>query len=831
MSNSHNTPRKGTGLLRKVAQACNRGWQWYRHLYKGPWYKKVGVGVASFIVFVLIFLGAVDINFLWLFGRSPGFSDIKHPVNSEASEIYSADGVMIGKYFNENRTPVTYGEISPKIVHTLIDTEDVRFYHHFGIDFEGLFAAAKDMAHGNARGASTITQQLAKNLFRVRTQYSTGLIGKIPGLKIVIMKAKEWIVALKLEYCFSKKDILTMYFNTVDFGSNAYGIKTACRFYFATTPDQLTYEQAATLVGLLKATSAYNPRTNPENSVRRRNVVLENLYNCGDMKIEGHAATMAQYDSIRQIPLEVSKKDMETNYDGKAPYFREALADYIADLCKRGEVEDADADNPLDLYADGLKIYTTLDTRMQQYAEDAALKEMKLIQQRFKNHWGNTNPWQDENHQEIPHFIEDLAKKSLPYQMLLARFPNRPDSIDYYMNLPHPVKLFDYNQGTKEEMMSSMDSIRYMVRFMHCSFVAMEPNTGYVKAWVGDIDFNSWKYDKVTAERQPGSTFKLFVYTEAMNQGLTPCDKRRDEYISMKVTDKHGKETLWQPHNANGNFTGDSMYLKAAFAQSVNSIAVRLGQEVGISNVIRTAHAMGIESPLDDNPSLALGSSDVTLLELVNSYCTIINEGRAHRPLMVTKIVDRNGKVIYNAQVKDKQAVPYRTSYLVQQLLRGGLTEPGGTTAALWEWIHDLSRNTDFGGKTGTSNSHSDAWFVGVTPHIVCGAWVGGEYRCIHFRTGSLGQGSRTALPICGDFFKSLLNDPAFAHYGGHFAKAKEDIDAGCYNCRGTYRARRVANDSVQTDSAGSHHATEGEKAEEPKNNGEVNFDDVMNEE
>jgi penicillin-binding protein 1A len=828
MNKPLNKTSKGKSILNEVLQRIKRGWHGYVRLYRGPWYKKAGVGLASFIVLIILFFGAVDMNFLWLFGRSPGFSDIKHPVSSEASEIYSDDGVMIGKYFNENRTPVKYDEISPKIIHTLIDTEDERFYHHFGIDFEGLFSAVNDMAHGNARGASTITQQLAKNLFRVRTQYSTGLIGKIPGLKILIMKSKEWIVALKLEYCFSKKEILTMYFNTVDFGCNAYGIKTACRFYFGTTPENLTYEQAATLVGLLKATSSYNPRTNPENSLKRRNVVLENLFNHGDMKIDGKNATQTQYDSIREIPLDISKKDMETNYDGQAPYFREALADYITDLCKRGEVEDADAENPLDLYADGLKIYTTLDTRMQKYAEEAANKQMKLIQQRFKNHWGNTNPWQDENHQEIPNFIEDLAKKSTPYQVLTAEYPTRPDSVEYFMNLPHKVKVFDYS-GEKEMVMSSMDSIRYMVKFMHCSFVAMEPNTGYVKAWVGDIDFNSWKYDKVTSERQPGSTFKLFVYTEAMNQGMTPCDKRRDEYISMNVFDKktHSMK-LWQPHNANGNFTGDSMYLKSAFAQSVNSIAVRLGQDVGISNVAKTAHAMGIDSPLDETPSLALGSSDVTLLEMVNAYCTIVNDGRAHRPLMVTKIVDRNGKVIYNAQVKDKQAVPYRSAYLMQQMLRAGLTEPGGTSQPLWSYVKDLSRSTDFGGKTGTSNSHSDAWFVGISPKLVCGAWVGGEYRCIHFRTGALGQGSRTALPICGAFLQKTLEDPAFAKYRGKFSKAKEEISQSCYNCQGFYRPRKVVNDSLSTDSTG-HHENNAE-SEEPKNNGEVNYDDVMQE-
>lgn len=757
-----------------------------KRLYKGPWYQRVVVYTCTFILSLVLLLLAVDNNFLNLFGKSPGFNEIKNPVNSEASEIYSADSVLLGRFFNENRTPVTYSEISPILIRTLIDTEDERFYQHRGIDFQGIFAAFKDMLGGRARGASTITQQLAKNLFRVRTQYSTGLLGRIPGVKLLVMKAKEWIVAVKLEMIFSKEDILTMYFNTVDFGSNSFGIQTASRTYFGTTPDRLTYEQAATLVGLLKATSSYNPRLHPENSRTRRNVVLTNLYDHGDMLIGGKKATRAQLDSIKALPVKVQPKTVESRYDGLAPYFREELANYIDLLCERELIPGTDADNKLDLYADGLKIYTTLDTRMQQYAEEAALKQMELIQQRFDTHWGNTPPWQDEQHREIPNFIEDLAQRSPAYKQLKQRFPDSPDSITHYMNLPHKVRLFSY-AGPTEEYISTMDSIRRMVKFMHCGFVAIEPQTRHVKAWVGDINFDSWKYDKVTAMRQPGSTFKLFVYTEAMNQGLTPCDTRVDEWKQYPDTVK-GKPTTWTPHNANGYFSGAALPLKSAFAQSINSVAVKLGYEMGIHNVARTAHAMGIESPLHETPSLSLGSSDVNLLELVNAYCTVINDGKAHMPVMVTRIVDRNGNVIYTADTdKEVQAIPYRSAYLMQQMLRAGLTERGGTTAALWSYIHPVVNLTEFGGKTGTSNNHSDAWFVGVTPGLVGGAWVGGEYRSIHFRTGALGQGSRTALPIFGYFIQSVLKDERFGRYRIKFPPAGEDIDPNCYRCSGYY--------------------------------------------
>ncbi|MCI6074362.1 MAG: transglycosylase domain-containing protein [Prevotella sp.] len=782
-------------------------WPWYKNLYLGKaWYTKTLIGFVSFIVAFFLYLGAVDINFLWLFGKSPGyFSGILDPQTSQASEIYSADGVLIGKYFNENRTPVKYDEVNPDFFKALIDTEDERFYKHFGIDPIGLFAAAKDaLLRHDGRGASTITQQLAKNMFRVRSQYSTGLLGHIPGVRILIIKSKEWIIATKLETVYSKKEILTMYANTVDFGSNAYGIKTGARTYFNTTPKDLTTEQCAVLVGMLKATSYYNPRTNPENSINRRNQVLNNMYTHKDL-------TKAECDSLKEIPLKLNLH-IEENYDGIAQYFRNAVADYLKPWCD---------ENGYDLYSDGLKIYTTLDSRMQKYAEEAAIKQMKQVQRNFENHWGPWNKrecWIDENGQVIPGFIENIAHRLPTYKMLQARYAGQPDSVEYYMNKPHKVKVFDYEKGFKEMELSTMDSIRYMVHFMHCAFIAMEPQSGAVKAWVGDVDFNTWKYDKVKAMRQPGSTFKLFVYTEAMNQGLTPCDKRRDEYISMQVYDKiQKKEVTWTPTNANGSFSGDSIPLKSAFAKSINSIAVRLGQEVGIRSIIETAQKMGIQSPLDDTPSLALGSSDVNLLELADAYSTVANDGKHHDPVLVTRIVDSKGKEVYVAPDDTEQAVPYKSAFLMQQMLMGGLREPGGTSQSLNGYVGDF-RDCDWGGKTGTSNNHSDAWFMGVSPNLVVGAWVGGEYRSIHFRTGALGQGSRTALPICGYFLKSLLADPNFKQYRAKFKKPQDpDITSDMYECASYYQpvkhqetndSTEVINEDIELDEDGNPIAT-----------------------
>ena len=510
-----------------------------------------------------------------------------------------------------------------------------------------------------------------------------------------------------------------------------------------------------------------------------------------------------------------------SNYDGQATYFRNAVADHLKDWCR---------ENGYDLYNSGLKIYTTIDTRLQKYAEDGAIRQMKQVQRNFNNHWGNNEPWTDEHHNVIPGFIEGIARRQPVYKYLENKYEGNVDSINYYLNLPHTVKLFDYEKGTIEREMSTMDSIRYMVRFMHCAFVAMEPQTGHVKAWVGDIDFNSWKYDKVTAMRQPGSTFKLFVYAEAMNQGLTPCDKRRDEYFSMKVYDpKKKEETVWAPTNANGYFTGDSIPLKAAFAQSINSVAVRLGQEMGIRRIIETAHKMGIKSPLDETPSLSLGASDVNLLELTNAYCTVANDGQFHEPVLVTRILDKDGREVYVNSDHSEQALSYKTAFLTQQLLLSGLREPGATSMNLWGYIRQHN-DVEFGGKTGTSNNHSDAWFMAVSPKLVVGAWVGGEYRCIHFRTGALGQGSRTALPICGNFIQAVLDDPAFKHYHAKFRKpSSEEVASGLYNCQSYYYSRpdTLDADTVIADEVDEMQETE---AAEPGTSSSTGSTTVLNE-
>ncbi len=752
-----------------------------------PGYRKIGNIILTSIVLFLLLLFLIDINFLWLFGKSPSLRAISNPNQNNASVIISSDGVEIGKYFSENRTPVEFDQISPKLIETLISTEDERFYQHFGIDFQGVFAAVKDAMSGNPRGASTLTQQLVKNMYKTRDQYSRGLFGHIPGFKLLIMKAKEWITAVKIELFFSKDEILTKYLNTVDFGSNSFGIYTASKTFFNALPSELNYEQSAVLVGLLKATTAYSPIKNPKRSKERRNVVLQNLAN--QKKI-----SQQECDSLKALPIELNF-NIEESYDGQALHFRSYLAKYL---------EEWEKENGYDIFSDGLKIYVSIDSRMQTLADEAVQEHMKRMQKRFFEHWRGQAPWRDENKEEIVDFVENIARKTKHFEQLNSKFEGNKDSIEFHLNKPHKVRVFDYEEGLKDTTMSTIDSIKYMNHFLHTGFVAMEPISGKVRAWVGDINFEAWQYDKVAqSKRQPGSTFKLFVYTAALLNGKSPCDKEVDGYVQWDYVEK-GQPKSWKPANVDYVYRGN-VSLKYAFARSINTVAVKLAKEVGIEKVIEAAHLLGVKTDLEKMPATCLGASDVSLLELVNSYSTIVNEGVRNEPILVERIETKEGKVIYEAPKVAVQAVPYETAFLMTEMLKGGMTEPGGTSQALWEW--DLfNYDTDFGGKTGTSSNHSDAWYVGVTKNLVAGAWVGGDHRSIHFRTGELGQGSRLALPIYGLFMEKLLKDENFKQYRGKFPnKPKQSIERSyyCHTVLPKDTSNQISGDSTSIESEG----------------------------
>jgi len=734
----------------------------FRASGKKSYVKMFRWGLGVFISFFVL-LVAIDVNFLWLFGESPSTHEILHPQQNIASEVYSEDSVLLGKYYYENRVPVNYSQISPILINTLIATEDERFYHHMGIDIAGSVAALGDMLKGNPRGASTITQQLVKNLYKTRMKNKRGILSNIPFFRVVIVKIKEMINAFKLELRFDKKDILTLYLNTVDFGNNTFGIRTAAKTYFNTTPSDLKYEQAALLVGMLKATSTYNPLTNKRRAVNRRNVVLRQMRRHGIID-------ELQYDSLQKLPLNL-KLQFEKVQDGNAFYFRQAVIDYLKPWLNM---------NSRDIYADGLKIYTTVNSKMQKIAEASVAKNMRRLQSVFDEHWQGLEPWVDNNDKVIPGFVEMILHQSWEYKKLQEQFAGNPDSVSYYVNRKERRKLFSW-AGPIDSLISLKDAANYNMRFLRCGMVAMDPDNGKIRAWVGDIDFSFFKFDHVNqSKRQPGSTFKAFVYTAAIDNGFSPCDSITDMPITVKYLENGVKKT-WSPHNADWTYAGCKVTLKYAFARSLNSISVQLAEKTGWKKVVGYANKMGIVSVLDTFPSVCLGVSDVSLLELVTAYAPIANNGYRVTPIMVTKVTDRHGKTLTEYKPEKNRVLSEETAFLMQQLFLGTMTEPLGTTQALYQY--DMFRyNTDIGGKTGTSSNHSDGWFVGITPKLVTGAWVGGEERCIHFKTSALGEGNKTALPVVGSFMEKVIKDTAFRDIRCRFSKNKA-MEKRFYTC------------------------------------------------
>jgi len=727
-----------------------------------------------FIYFIILFFCALQINFLWLFGYSPSYADIKKPSQRVGSELYTSDGKLIGRYFKENRTPVAFNEISKNVVNALVATEDVRFYKHSGIDIQALGRAVVGM--GKEGGASTITQQLAKNLYRTRYNKSSGLAKRIPLVRTIIPKLKEWMTAIKLEANYSKDEILTMYLNTVSFGNNTYGIKTASRIYFNKEASQLSVPQAALLVGMLKATTSYNPIKNPERSLERRNVVLSqmNKYNyLPKPELEKYKTS--------PIGIEAGNDDESSENDS---YLRTAVDKYLEKWCD---------ENNYNLYEDGLKIYTTIDSKLQGYAEEAVKDQMRILQRRFYSVWGNEDPWEDSERKKVDY--PDRAKKSLPiYALLQKKFPNQPDSVEAYFNKKKKMKIFSY-KGDRDTLFSTMDSIRYYGKILNTGMMTMEPRSGKIKVWVGGIDHKFFKYDHVNqAKRQAGSTFKPFAYLAALESGMSPCDKFTDKPVRIAYQDK-GETKYWEPKNADWSYSYQEMSLRWAMGRSVNTITAQVTEKVGWDNVVKWAHECGIDSHLESVPSVSLGSNDVTVYEMVKAYGTFLNEGNKVDPILVEKITDQNDNIIEEFTAKAKRALSEEIAWLMLYMFRGGIEEPRGTSQALWEW--DLfKKNNQIGGKTGTSSDYVDAWYMGITKDLVTGVWVGCDERTAHFKNGEQGEGSRTALPIFAKFMEKVYQDPNSGYTYGPFPKAKVEITR-TYNCP----SPRIQVDTTQTDS------------------------------
>ncbi|TDS13232.1 penicillin-binding protein 1A [Sphingobacterium paludis] len=712
---------------------------------------------------LIILVCAAQLNFLWLFGYSPTKRDIVMPTLNVSSELYTADSVLIGRYFEEDRDPVAYDSISENILNALIATEDVRFYKHNGIDFIGLFSSAISTLKGDRRGASTITQQLAKNLYRTRYNKSQGLLGKIPVVRIGITKFKEWMTAYKLESKYSKSEIVTMYLNTVSFSNNAYGIKSAAIRYFNKHPKNLRPTEAAVLVGMLKGTTLYNPIRNPKTSLARRNVVL------GQMQKEGYISN-GQFESYSKEPLNLNLNNIEERSNNDS-YLRSAVAKWL---------EKWSEENDIDIHTAGLKIYTTIDSRMQKIAEDVVALQMKELQRRLDNTWRNEIPWRDKSGNILPGFLEDKARK-LPLFASLMETHKSEEVVFDLLNKPKKMRVFTWD-GDEEVEMSTMDSLKHYITMLNTGLMAMDPYSGKIKVWVGGINHRYYKFDHVNqAKRQAGSTFKPFVYLTALESGMAPCDTYEDKPVRLDFVNKKGEKEVWEPKNADWSFSHRNMSLRWAMARSLNTITAQITRDVGWDKIVETAHRCGITSHLESVPSVGLGSNDVSVFEMVNAYATFMNAGKRSEPILVSKIYNSDGKLIASFEPASKQVIDPQDAWLMTYMLRGTIEEPGGTSQALWEW--DLFReNNQIGGKTGTSSDYVDGWYMGITKDLVAGVWVGCDEQSIHFKGSHNGEGSKTALPIYALFMEELYKHPELGVTFGEYPKATVEITKK-FNC------------------------------------------------
>jgi len=712
------------------------------------------------LVFFVLFVWMVSINFLGFFGALPDFKALENPDSELASEMYAADGVLLGTFARENRSPVTYDELSPNLVQALIATEDERFEAHSGIDLQAMLRVfVKSILLGqDAGGGSTLSQQTAKNLFKTRTDAGAGFLSSIPGLRMLIIKTKEWIVATQLERAYTKNEILTLYLNTSEFGSNAFGIKTAAKTFFNKTPAELSIQESAVLVGLFKAPTYYSPVFNPENSLRRRNTVLYQM-------VKNEVLEEAAYDSISKIPIALDYRVQNQN-QGLATYFREIVK---ADLIKWTKENLKSDGSAYDLFGDGLKIYVTIDSRMQRYAEEAMQEHMASLQQAFYKEMGKRDPWIDENWQVIPGFIETAVKRTERYRILKERFGNQPDSIQLMLNEKKKMKVFSW-KGERDTLMSTMDSLAYYKKFLQAGFLSMDPHTGHIKAWVGGMDHKYFKFDHVKqGKRQPGSTFKPFVYAAAIENGYSPCYSVVDQPVEVYIPD----QPAWSPSNADGKFSYEKMTIRKAMAQSVNSVTAYMMKKLSPKLVIETARRLGITSELEEVPSLALGVNDVSIYEMVGAFGTFVNKGEHTTPYYIDRIEDKNGNVLQQFTPKKRPAMSEEHAYLMTYMLRGGFEEESGTSQGV-PWT--LREGNELGGKTGTTQNASDGWYMGISKDLVSGTWVGGDDRAIHFRSWIAGQGSRTARPIWVNYMAKVYADPSLGYTKGPFPRPERPL-------------------------------------------------------
>ena len=697
-----------------------------------------------------------------LFGRVPTSKEIKLFRNMEASEVYSSDNVLLYRFDKENRLNIPFDSIPKHLVEALISSEDSRFYEHSGVDLKSLMRVIvktvilQDKSSG---GGSTISQQLVKNYFPRNSYWF---------LSTPINKFEEMVAAYKLESHFTKEQIIEFYFNTVPFGDTAFGIESASQRFFSTSTSKLTIEQAAVLVGMLKATYTYNPIKFPEASKKRRNLVL-NL-----MSEEKYISEKFK-DSVVAIPL-LTKQKRLTRHQGKAKYFTEYVRLIMNDWLENNRKLSG---KKYDLYKDGLKIYTSLNFAMQQYAEKAVEKRLKILQYEFDRQWSDEDPWK-----EVPIVLTNAIKNSDRYKTL-KKAGLSESMIEDSLNKPVKMKIFSHD-GDRNVTMSPLDSIKNSLNFLHASFIAMEPKTGQIKAYVGGIDENYFQYDHATTKRQVGSSFKPFVYAAAVESGVSPCDM----YPNILI--KYPQYEDWEPKNSDYIYGGE-FSVWGALAASINTVTVQLMEKVGLPKIIDLATKMGIETELPEVPSLALGTAELSLLEMVRAYTTFPNYGKPMHEVAIIKIVNREGMSLNILPAKEaKQAYSEKTGEIMVEMLKRVVVN--GISAPI---RYDFQLFGDVAGKTGTSQSQADGWFIGFTSNLVTGAWVGAENPSIHFKTMNLGQASHTALPINGAFLRMLNNDVSFQYYlKEDFKKPSKDI-LKLFDCVSRKNVPRPVKDTI----------------------------------
>lgn len=696
--------------------------------------------VCVFVFFTLLSMG-------WL-GFMPSFEELENPHSNQATEVLSEDGEILGFIGVENRSDVTYGELSPNLINALIATEDVRFYKHSGIDSRSLmrvFFKTLIGRHSSSGGGSTITQQLAKNLF---PREHKGKIGT------VFSKFKEWVVAVKLEHNYSKQEIITMYLNTVDFGSNSFGIKTASKTFFDKSPAELTVDEAAVLVGLLKAPTAYSPVLNPENSLNRRNTVLAQMNRYDYLDDE-------EYERLKAKSIDMSHYTLPSHNDGLATYLREYVRNYMKDWCKHHRNSDGDH---YDVHKDGLRIYTTIDSRMQRYAEAAVREHLgKEVQPQFERELRlrGGNPFCDISSEQQEKIMVKAMKNSDRYYQMKHEQGLSDKEIRKAFNQKVKMRVFAWN-GNRDTVMSPWDSLLYYKKFINVGMMSVEPGTGHVKVYVGGINYRHFKYDNVQSHRQVGSTFKPFVYTMALQDlGMYPCT----EVPNSEVCFEQWGQPDWCPKNSTHERENEMVTLKWALAHSVNWVSAYIMKQGSPEQVVSIARKMGVTSDIDAVPAICVGTPEITVYEMAAAMATFANKGEYVEPIIITRIEDKKGTVLQNFSTSRHEAISERTAYLMIELMKGVVHSGTGVRLNYRYRLNEFS--TAIAGKTGTTQNNSDCWFVGITPRLATAIWTGGEVRSIHFRNMTFGQGAAQALPIFGHFMRNVYQDKSL-----HFSRA-----------------------------------------------------------